>query len=50
MDAHFPNTGWIRLDRETLRRLARFRSERALTDWDQVFDTLLPADELEASR
>lgn len=50
MDAHFPNTGWIRLDRETLRRLARFRSERALTDWNQVFDALLPADELEASR
>lgn len=50
MDAHFPNTGWIRLDRETLRRLARFRSDRALTDWNQVFDELLPAEELEASR
>jgi hypothetical protein len=50
MDAHFPNSGWIRLDRETLRRLGRFRSERALTDWSQVFDALLPADELEASR
>ena len=50
MDAHFPNTGWIRLDRETLRRLGRFRSERALTDWGQVFDALLPAEELEASR
>ncbi|MEY9928766.1 hypothetical protein ABH926_003405 [Catenulispora sp. GP43] len=50
MDAHFPNTGWIRLDRETLRRLGRYRSERALTDWGQVFDALLPAEELEASR
>jgi hypothetical protein len=50
MDAHFPNSGWIRLDRETLRRLGRFRSERALTDWSQVFDVLLPAEELEASR
>ena len=50
MDAHFPNTGWIRLDRETLRRLGRFRSERALTDWSQVFDALLSADELETSR
>ena len=50
MDAHFPNTGWIRLDRETLRRLGRFRSERALTDWGQVFEALLPAEELEASR
>jgi hypothetical protein len=50
MDAYFPNSGWIRLDRETLRRLGRFRSERALTDWGQVFDALLPAEELEASR
>jgi hypothetical protein len=50
MDAHFPNTGWIRVDRETLRRLGRYRSERALTDWGQVFDALLPADELETSR
>lgn len=50
MDAHFPNTGWIRLDRETLRRLGRFRSARALTDWGQVFDALLPAEELEAMR
>lgn len=50
MDAHFPNTGWIRVDRETLRRLGRFRSERALTDWGQVFDALLPVEELEASR
>ena len=50
MDAYFPDSGWIRLDRETLRRLGRFRSERALTDWSQVFDALLPAQELEVSR
>ncbi|GAA1986944.1 DUF6084 family protein [Catenulispora subtropica] len=49
MDAYFPNSGWIRLDRETLRRLGRFRSERAMTDWGQVFDALLPAEELEGS-
>jgi hypothetical protein len=50
MDAHFPNSGWIRVDRETLRRLARYRTERALIGWDRVFDALLPAEELEASR
>lgn len=50
MDAHFPNSGWIRLDRETLRRLGKYRTERALIGWDRVFDELLPAEELETSR
>jgi hypothetical protein len=50
MDAHFPNSGWIRVDRETLRRLGTYRTERGLIGWDRVFDELLPTDALEASR
>jgi hypothetical protein len=41
MDAFFPNSGWIRLDRESLERLARFRTERGLIGWDQVVSALL---------
>jgi len=50
MDAHFPNSGWIRLDRDTLRRLGTYRTERGLIGWDRVFAELLPAEELEGSR
>lgn len=44
MDAFFPNSGWIRLDRDTLDRLIRYKSERALPNWERVVDSLLPAD------
>jgi hypothetical protein len=41
MDAYFPGGGWIRLDRETLDALARYRSARGLTSWEQTLGTLL---------
>ena len=44
MDRFFPNGGWIRLDRETLDALARYRSARGLTSWEQALGELLPAE------
>ena len=41
MDAYFPGGGWIRLDRDTLDALARYRSERGLTSWEQALGELL---------
>jgi len=41
MDHYFPNSGWLRLDRDTLGRLARFKSARALPTWEQAFAMLL---------
>jgi hypothetical protein len=41
MDRYFPNSGWLRLQRDTLDRLQRFRAERALPTWDQAFEALL---------
>jgi hypothetical protein len=41
MDAYFPNSGWIRLDRDVVERLARFRTDRGLLGWDQVMSALL---------
>lgn len=41
MDAFFPNSGWIRMDRESVERLARFRTERGLIGWDEVVAALL---------
>jgi Family of unknown function (DUF6084) len=44
MDLYFPGGGWIRLDRETIVALARHRSSRGLTSWEQTIADLLPAE------
>lgn len=44
MDLYFPGSGWIRLERSSLDALARFRSERGLTSWEQALAALLPAE------
>jgi hypothetical protein len=41
MDVYFPNAGWLRLGRETLDRLTRFKAEHAIASWDQVCEALL---------
>jgi uncharacterized protein DUF6084 len=41
MDLYFPNTGWLRLSRETLDALQRYKTERALLTWDETFERLL---------
>jgi len=41
MDLYFPNGGWLRLRRESLDGLMRFKATRAIPTWDAVVDTLL---------
>lgn len=41
MDAHFPNSAWVRIRRDTMDALSRFRSERVLPSWDDTFAALL---------
>ncbi|WP_440098170.1 DUF6084 family protein [Streptosporangium sp. H16] len=41
MDRYFPNSGWLRLHRDTLRELSRFKSGRALATWDETLELLL---------
>ena len=43
MDRYFPNSGWLRLRRETLDALLRFKARRALATWDDVIAELLRA-------
>lgn len=43
MDIYFPGGGWIRLDRETIDALARYRAARGLTSWEETVAALLPA-------
>ena len=41
MDAFFPNSGWIRLRRETIDALTRYKADRALTSWEDTVERLL---------
>lgn len=41
MDQYFPNTGWLRLDRDMLDALAKYRSARGLTSWEETIEGLL---------
>lgn len=41
MDAYFPGSGFIRIRRDTLDDLQRFRARRGLPTWDQAFAQLL---------
>lgn len=41
VDAHFPNSAWIRMSRHTLDELLRFKSRHALPTWDATLSALL---------
>ena len=41
MDRFFPGSGWIRVHRDTLDALQRFKAERALPTWEDAFAALL---------
>lgn len=41
MELYFPNSAWLRLRRDTLDSLGRFKSSRALATWDDTVRALL---------
>jgi hypothetical protein len=41
MQLHYPNTGWLRLNRDTLDALAQFKSTRGLLGFDDAVTSLL---------
>jgi hypothetical protein len=41
MDLYFPNSGWLRVGRDTLDALQLFKASRALPTWDQALEQLL---------
>ena len=41
VDAHFPDSAWITMRRETLDELARFKNRHALPTWDATVTALL---------
>jgi hypothetical protein len=41
IDAHFPNSAWIKMSNHTMEELQRFKSSRALPTWDLTLQALL---------
>jgi hypothetical protein len=41
IDVHFPNSAWIKMSRQTLDELQRFKSRHALPTWDATLSALL---------
>jgi hypothetical protein len=41
VDVHFPNSAWLRVQRETLDALQRYKSRNALPTWDSTLAALL---------
>jgi hypothetical protein len=48
IDAYFPNTGFILLQRDVLDRLYRYRVRRGLPTWERALESLLAAQEADA--
>ncbi len=45
MDHYYPGTGWLRLDRDLINDLARHKTDRGLTSWDETLRSLLGDDD-----
>jgi hypothetical protein len=49
IDAHFPNSAWIKMSRQTMEELQRFKSSRALPTWDMTLTELLTRTDADAT-
>ena len=45
MDAHYPNSAWLRLERDTFDRLYQYKVRHGIPTWEQVLDKLVPSKE-----
>jgi hypothetical protein len=41
MDAHYPNSQWLRLRRDVFDRLSRYKNSAGLPTWEQAVERLL---------
>lgn len=49
MERHYPNTGWLYLQRETLDRLWAYKRQSGLATWEQTIEQLLATNGLPQS-
>lgn len=45
MDLYFPGSAWIRVHRDTLDALLRYKATQALPSWDTALESLLPTED-----
>lgn len=45
ISAHYPNTGWVRMEHDTLAMLTDYRARHGLTSWDETARSLLSREE-----
>ncbi len=45
MERYFPNSAWLRLQKDTFDRLHAYRTARAITSWEAAIDALLLSQE-----
>ena len=41
IEHYFPNSGWLRLSRETMESLAHYKAVRGMTSWEEAVESLL---------
>jgi len=46
MDAHFPNSAWLSLRRDTFEQLYDYKVRNGLPTWERVIERLLAAEEI----
>jgi hypothetical protein len=42
MEAHYPNSAWLYLNRDVFERLYEYKRQNGITTWDQTIESLLP--------
>ncbi len=50
MNVHFPDSGWIRLRRDTIDELLRYKSAHAIATWDDTVGALMSGERKVGSR
>jgi hypothetical protein len=49
MEHYYPNSAWLRLERDTFERLYAYKRQQSFATWEQTLDSLLPAQKKEAA-
>ena len=45
MDSYYPNTAWLCLRRDVFERLSQYKTQRGISTWEQVMETMLAEEE-----
>ena len=50
IDAYYPNSAWLRLERDTFDRLYQYKVRHGIMTWEKLLDKLVPSEEAEENR